>query len=64
MSLEKELDEIPSTEKSSNINNYFYGAVFIGTILTIGYLCVQIGQYVLEQIEPNLPNPSMYVPFF
>jgi len=62
MSLEKEVNEIPSTEKSSNISNYFYGAVVVGVFALTGYLCYIIGQYVLEKAGPYLDTPPQ-IPF-
>lgn len=63
MSLEREFDKSSSSKKSFDKSDWLYGAVFIGVVGVISYLCIQIGQYILEKTGPNLPTPSQYIPF-
>ena len=62
MGLEKELDKSFDSEKSSNIINYFYGAVIIGVLVLAGYLCCEIGQDILEKSKPTFLETNTYLP--
>ena len=54
MSLEREVSGISSPKKSSNISNYLGAAAFVVTAVTIGYLLVLLGKYLLEKPVPYL----------
>jgi len=56
MNLEREV------EKETDKNGWVYAGTIIGILGLTTYLCIQIGQYILEKIGPNLPTPNQYIP--